>query len=150
MSQHENVRILEPKENVDEIYAQSRVLLVPSLWGEAFGYVALEAMARGIPVISSDVGGLPEAKLGVDYLLPVTPISEYHEKFDERLLPEPIIPEQNLEPWHAALQTLLNDSRRYHALADESRSVAMKYVQGLDESVWLKFIEGSNSGFDQV
>ena len=47
----------------------TRILLVPSLWGEAFGLVVVEAMLRGIPVLASNVGGLVEAKLGVDYIL---------------------------------------------------------------------------------
>jgi glycosyltransferase involved in cell wall biosynthesis len=36
------------------------VLVVPSLWHEPFGRVAIEAMAWGIPVIASRRGGLPE------------------------------------------------------------------------------------------
>jgi len=41
-------------------YAGARVSVVPSLWYEPFGLVALEAMARGVPVIVSNRGGLPE------------------------------------------------------------------------------------------
>ncbi len=73
----DNVRLLAPSEQIGGILAQTRILLVPSLWGEGFGLVATEAMLHGIPVLASDIGGLPEAKLGVDYLLPVRPIEEY-------------------------------------------------------------------------
>lgn len=38
-------------------YSASEVLVMPSLY-ESFGMVALEAMASGIPVIASEVGGL--------------------------------------------------------------------------------------------
>jgi glycosyltransferase involved in cell wall biosynthesis len=43
------------------IYAETRVLLVPSLWEETWGRVATEAQFSGIPVLASDAGGLPEA-----------------------------------------------------------------------------------------
>lgn len=40
---------------------QHKVLVVPSLWPEPFGIVALEGAACGCKVIGSDQGGLPEA-----------------------------------------------------------------------------------------
>jgi glycosyltransferase involved in cell wall biosynthesis len=42
-----------------EILNASDIFLIPSQ-SESFGLAALEAMACGIPVISSSVGGLPE------------------------------------------------------------------------------------------
>ncbi len=39
-------------------YDQADLVIVPSLWEEPFGLVAVEAMARGVAVIASDVGGL--------------------------------------------------------------------------------------------
>jgi glycosyltransferase involved in cell wall biosynthesis len=36
-------------------------VVVPSQWPEAFGLVAREALARGVPVVVARVGGLPEA-----------------------------------------------------------------------------------------
>jgi glycosyltransferase involved in cell wall biosynthesis len=41
------------------VYERAEIVVVPS-FGEGFGMVALEAMARGRAVIASDVGGLPE------------------------------------------------------------------------------------------
>ena len=40
---------------------QARILVVPSLWNEPFGIVALEGIACGLAVVGSGGGGLPEA-----------------------------------------------------------------------------------------
>jgi Glycosyl transferases group 1 len=44
-----------------EIYSSTSLLLMPSQWEEAFGRVALEACANGIPVVVSKIEGIPEA-----------------------------------------------------------------------------------------
>lgn len=44
-----------------EFYPRIDVCLVPSLWPEALGMVAIEAAAFGVPVIASNRGGLPES-----------------------------------------------------------------------------------------
>lgn len=42
-------------------YSRAKLVLVPSMWEEAFGRVAVEALLLNIPVIVSNRGGLPEA-----------------------------------------------------------------------------------------
>lgn len=42
------------------LFAEAAVFVLPSLWPEPFGIAALDAQARGIPVVASAVGGLPE------------------------------------------------------------------------------------------
>jgi glycosyltransferase involved in cell wall biosynthesis len=70
LAEQPNVRLAEPVEDIDELLARTRVLVMPSVWQETFGMTAVEAMLRGIPVVASDIGGLPEAMLGVPHLLP--------------------------------------------------------------------------------
>ncbi|NUT57308.1 MAG: glycosyltransferase family 4 protein, partial [Agromyces sp.] len=50
-------------DDIEDFYRSLDVLAVPSLptptWTEQFGRVAVEAMASGVPVVSSDAGALP-------------------------------------------------------------------------------------------
>ena len=55
----DNVKFLGKQDGLVEILNASDIFLIPSQ-SESFGLAALEAMACGLPVISSSVGGLPE------------------------------------------------------------------------------------------
>lgn len=54
-----DVKFLGNREDVDEILCTADAFLLPSNY-EAFGLAALEAMACGVPVVASRVGGVPE------------------------------------------------------------------------------------------
>jgi glycosyltransferase involved in cell wall biosynthesis len=120
LRQRPNITILKPADNIDEIFDQTRVLLVPSLWPETFGYVVPEAMLRGIPVLASALGGLPEAKLGVDYLLPVQPAQRTNDGF--------VSPPQDTIPWSRTLGQLLQDPVEYQRCSMQSHAAALKFV----------------------
>jgi glycosyltransferase involved in cell wall biosynthesis len=141
-----NVQLFAASENIDEIFARTRVLLMPSLWGEAFGYLSVEAMLRGIPVLASRIGGLPEAKLGVDYLLPVRPIERYEARLDECLLPTPVVPHQELAPWLAALDELLSNRASYEGLSAASRQAALAHVATVDVAHFENHLEQLSEG----
>lgn len=49
-----------PNDRVAEHYRQADIFVAPSLWNEGFCNTNLEAMASGLPVISSHRGGIPE------------------------------------------------------------------------------------------
>jgi N-acetyl-alpha-D-glucosaminyl L-malate synthase BshA len=55
----DRVIFLGKQNSVAELLACTDLFLLPSV-NEAFGLVALEAMACGVPVVTTDVGGLPE------------------------------------------------------------------------------------------
>ncbi|MEX2399698.1 MAG: N-acetyl-alpha-D-glucosaminyl L-malate synthase BshA [Rhodothermales bacterium] len=60
---YDDIRFLGKQEPIEEILSIADVFLIPS-GSETFGLAALEAMACSVPVVSSDIGGLPE--LNVD------------------------------------------------------------------------------------
>ncbi len=57
-----HIRFLGKQDAVEELLALSDLFLLPSS-NESFGLAALEAMACEVPVVSSNVGGLPEVNI---------------------------------------------------------------------------------------
>jgi len=135
-----NVRLLETVPDIDDVLSRTRLLLMPSLWYEGFGLIAMEAMLRGLPVIASDSGGLVEAKRGTGFVVPVRPIARYLPEFDETHMPRPMIPEQDIEPWVAAVQSITSDRAAYEKEAALSRSVALEFVARLDVADFEKLL----------
>ena len=58
----DHVRFLGKQTELVQILSSADLMLMPSQ-SESFGLAALEAMACGVPVISSSVGGLPELQV---------------------------------------------------------------------------------------
>ena len=84
-------------------------------------------MLRGLPVISSDSGGLAEAKQGTGFVIPVRPIERYEPVFDENHMPKPVDIEQDIEPWKRALEALVGDRDTYSTQAEASRQAALQF-----------------------
>ena len=122
--------------------AQTRVLLMPSLWYEGFGLSVMEAMLRGIPVVASDSGGLVEAKMGTGFVVPARGIERFEPVFDEHGMPQPVIPEIDIEPWVEALGALLSDPSAYTRESQQSREAALRFVDGSgprgSRSFWVR------------
>jgi len=58
----EHVRFLGKLDQVEEVLSIADLFLIPS-GSETFGLAALEAMSCSVPVISSNIGGLPEVNI---------------------------------------------------------------------------------------
>ena len=73
---------------------QLDLLVVPSLWREAFGRVVVEAFAHRVPVIATRTGGLPEiVDDGVTgYLFPPGDVSELVRIMDSVLADRSLLP----------------------------------------------------------
>jgi glycosyltransferase involved in cell wall biosynthesis len=59
---HPGVRLtgIYRPEDLDELLDGADVGLLPSIWEESHGFVGVEMLAKGLPVIGSDLGGIPE------------------------------------------------------------------------------------------
>jgi surfactin synthase thioesterase subunit/glycosyltransferase involved in cell wall biosynthesis len=137
-----NVRLLEPVDDIDLLLARTRVLLVPSLWAEARSRIVVEALLRGVPVMAANVGGIPEAMMGVPYLLPVRPIEKYEMRLDEQMVPVAEVPVQDIAPWREALGRLLNDPIHYEETSGQSQRAALEYARQLDVGPLEKLLLG--------
>jgi glycosyltransferase involved in cell wall biosynthesis len=84
-----------------DFYRVSRVVLIPSLWRESLGRVAVEAMANGIPVLASDRGALPETLGDAGFVFTIP----------ERCTPSSsaVPTAQEVAPWVAVIERLWDD-----------------------------------------
>jgi glycosyltransferase involved in cell wall biosynthesis len=131
LARHPNIELLGNVRNIEEVMVRAKMLLMPSIWYEGFGLIVMEAMLRGVPVISSDSGGLMEAKEGTGYVIPVQPIERYEPVFDENHMPKPVRGVQDIQPWANAVETLLTDEAAHRDEAERSREKALQFVSGL-------------------
>lgn len=141
MAQHENVRIMEPVDDIREIFRVTRVFLVPSLCTEARGRIVIESLLAGVPVLASDVGGISEAVAGVPCLIPVRPITQYGSRINKMIMREPLVPGQDIEPWRKALLHLLSDPLHYDEMSRLSREAALRYVSTLGIEPFEEFLK---------
>ncbi len=97
-----NVFVSKHRADIKTVFAQTKLLLAPSLWYESYGRVAAEAILNGIPVLASQSGGLIEAvnNGGICLELPEKCFDNYN------YLPN----EQELEAWFSALESILDES----------------------------------------
>lgn len=108
----ERVQFLGERTDVPNVLAATDVLLMP-FWREPFGRVAVEAMAMGVPVVASEVGG---------------PAEIVRADLDGILLP-PRAP----EVWSRAVQQLLADAALRQRLGQNAQLRAADF--GVDAHV---------------
>lgn len=100
-----NVVWLKKSPDMKKIYAQAKVLLVPTVIAEAWGRVVTEAQVSGIPVLASNSGGLPES-VGPGGLL--------------------LDPAGPVEAWNQALRKMWADEGFHASLSNEAKTWSMR------------------------
>lgn len=123
-----------------EIYALTKLLLVPSIWPEPFGRVAAEAMMAGVVPLVSERGALPwviggDAEAGGAGR--VLPIPAWLSPQDPRLPSE-----EEVRPWFSAVCELWDDATRYQQLAARGRALAEeRYSETISREKHLRYFE---------
>jgi len=101
-----NITLRRSVSDMRQIYSQTRVLLVPSQWEEAWARVVTECHFSGIPVLASDIGGLGESVGGGGILIP---------------------PSAPAERWAEELRLLYGGPELYQEFAARARAQAHTY-----------------------
>jgi glycosyltransferase involved in cell wall biosynthesis len=99
-----NVAVMANGPDPRKFYAATRLVLMPSL-AENAGFVAMEAMTNGIPVLASNRGGLPET-IGA-----AAPLIEIPARYTPETLDLPAAEE--VEPWVEWIIRLWDDAAEY-------------------------------------
>lgn len=94
-----------PNAELPALLAAADIFLMPSLCHEAFPLTIIEALGAGLPVLATNVGGIPSA---VD-----------HGRTGL------LLPMGDVPAWTAALDTLLGDARRRRAMGALARQIAV-------------------------
>jgi glycosyltransferase involved in cell wall biosynthesis len=122
VAQVPNITLQPRTDDMKSVYGQTRILLAPSQWEEAWGRVASEAHCSGIPVLGTNRGGLPEA-----------------------IGPGGVILAHDAPPqdWAAALRRIWEDQEYYDQLSLAARDFARRpeIVPESQFKTFLKIIE---------
>jgi glycosyltransferase involved in cell wall biosynthesis len=119
LSQHSNLYLLPPTQKVHEIWAETRLLLMPSALPEAAGRCALEAMLVGAVPCVSDQGGLREIVGASGCLLPSPPIPQGRAV---KVSPKVI------EAWSRTIVGLIDDSAHFERKSAACRARAEQHT----------------------
>ncbi len=113
----ENITLTPNTSDIRPIFARAKVVLMPSLWWESGGRVAVEALLNGLPVIATNNGGLPEMLDGGGVLID---LPEYCHVAPYSKLP----PREMLEEIATLIERLHDDNDFYESFAARTREVA--------------------------
>ncbi len=113
IAQHPNIAWQPRTHDMRKVYGATKILLVPSLCEESWGRVVSEAQINAIPVLASNVGGLPEA-VGPGGVL---------------------LPSDDLPAWQRALRSVWDDDAKWNALSANGQTHAARRALDPDHIV---------------
>jgi glycosyltransferase involved in cell wall biosynthesis len=142
LKRRKNISVEPRVRDIEQFLQRLSVLLMPSVWLEGFGLIVMEALLRGVPVIASDSGGVREAKAGTRFMIPVRVVEKYEPVYDDRNMPRPLLPPQNIDPWIIAIHELTKSRESYDEEVRRGREAAMRFVENIDRLALETMLQG--------
>ncbi len=133
LSRCPNITVIENTPFPRKFYAQTKILLMPSLWEESFGLTTAEALLNGIPVLASNRGGNPEAVGDAGFLLDIP--AKYTP--ESRELPSA----EEVAPWIETIIRLWDDDAFYAAAVDRAQQHAERWRPEVLGPIYREFFE---------
>src|SRR5207245_1140283 len=81
-----------------------------------------------------------------DYLLSVRPIERFEETLDDNMLPVPVVPEQDVEPWLRSLSALLTDKALYARQSAAAREAATAFATRVSADQFVDWLGTLKTG----
>jgi hypothetical protein len=82
---------------------------------------------------------LVEAKRGTGYVVPVKPIRRYSNEFDDRHMQIPVSDRQDIAPWAAAVEELL-DPVKWREESERSLAAAKQFTGKLEAGQFERYL----------
>ena len=116
-------------ERVKKIMSKGSILVIPSVWEEPFGMIAIEGLSNKMAIISSEVGGLTEIVKGKGILIKNIDSNNLEKKLEYLL--------QNKE-----------EIKKYQNLSYKNYSFNQKEVSTLQDKIREKIYEKYNNSYE--
>lgn len=109
-----NLEYMGNQTNMKDFYEKISLLIVPSLKYEGYPRVIIEASSNGIPVISNNIGGIPES-MGNSGILIDTKSSD----------------NEMVNKYKSAIDKILNNSKNYHIYSEKAIRRTKEYEKAI-------------------
>ena len=116
---------------MDRLYGSLDILLVPTIWAEPFCATGAEALAHGVVVIASEIGGLPTSlKDGETGILAPPRDAKALSAALERVMKEPRASARVQENGRSLIATQFTSEKHFEALRNLVGQIkaAMRYA----------------------
>lgn len=123
LGRHPRLRVIPHVPMPRDIFARTKILLMPSVWPEPSGRLIGEALLNGVPPIVSDRGGMPAECRGAGVVIPLADHIQPKSTFPPTIA--------DIEPWLEAILELWDSPEAYAKASAAARAAAQAFAPGV-------------------